>query len=825
MRRFAKLLALLAPFLASSPAVAQDCISGEVRILVDNESAGPLAGASVVLRHGEAVVKSESVKGVAQFAHLACGVWSLEVAMEGFQTATRSGIALKASEPAEIRVTLLGSEHESVDVHASAEPLQQTSSGEVQREDVKDLPGTPSTVTDALPLIPGVARTPQGAIVMEGASEHRSAFVVNNADVTDPATGAFGVTIPVDSVQSVSVLQTPFTTEYGRFTSGIVSVSTRAGGDKWHYEVNDLFPDFRIRSWHMDGIKDDSPRAVLSGPILARRLYFAAYTQYDLWKRSNLTLPFPRNETKTEATNTLLQTDAILSTRQILNATFHMPLQHVSFVNPDYFNPEPVTPNSREHSYEGTITDTLQIGGGPLASAVSLQRFDASVWGQGTANMILTPTGNSGNYFSSQNRESGRYEWMETWSLAPHTAWGTHEVKLGTTLGQVSDTGEFSARPILLLDNAGNPLESISFIGGTPFRRSDLEGSVWMQDHWSPTSRLAFDFGSRMEAQQITDSVRIAPRAGVAWTPFGGQKTVVYAGFGMFYDRVPLNVYAFNAWPQQVVTVFGPGGTAIGGPTTYENVIGPGLGETGWLLHSSTEPGNFSPRSAKWSMQVDHTLSHLVRLRFNYSESRSDGLVVLQPTTTDAGSALVMSGSGHSQYRQFEATARFSWADGQQFVIAYTRSRAQGDLNEFSNFLGNYPSPLIHPDAFANLPGDLPNRFLAWGRVKLPWKMQILPMFEYRNGFPYVRLDALGNYVGTPNSDQTRYPDFLSVDARIIKDIRVNPKYMLRFSVGGLNLTNHFNPLDVHANTADPLSGVFFGNLRRRFIADFDVIF
>ncbi|MGA2181460.1 MAG: TonB-dependent receptor [Bryobacteraceae bacterium] len=820
-----KLLVLLAPFLTSAPVVAQDCMSGEVRILVDNESAGPLAGAPVLLRHADTVEQSTTGKGVAQFDHLPCGAWSLEVTKEGFQTVTRSGIVLRASEPAEIRVTLLASRHESVDVHASAEPVQQTSSGELHGEDVKDMPGAPSTVTDVLPLIPGVARSPQGGIVMEGASEHRSAFVVNRADVTDPATGGFGTTIPVDSVQSVSVLKTPFTVEYGRFTAGIVSVATRAGGDKWHYEINDLFPDFRIRSWHMDGIRDDSPRAVLSGPILARRLYFAANVQYDLWKRRNLTLPYPHDETKQEATNSFLQTDAILSTRHILTATFHMPLQHISFVNPDYFNPQPVTPNYREHSYEGTVTDTLQLGGGTLASAVSLQRFDASVWGQGTASMILTPTGNSGNYFSSQSREAGRYEWMETWSLAPHTAWGTHDVKLGTTLGRTSDTGEFSARPIFLLDNAGNPLENISFTGGTPFQRSDVEGSIWLQDHWSPTPRLAFDLGSRMEAQQVTDSLRIAPRVGVAWTPFAGQRTVVYAGFGMFYDRVPLNVYAFSAWPQQVVTLYGPGGAVIGGPTTYANVIGPGLGETGWLLHSGNEPGNFSPRSAKWSLQVDHTLSHLVRLRVNYSESRSDGLVVIQPATSDAGSALVMSGSGHSQYRQLEVTSRFTWAEGQQFFVAYTRSRAQGDLNEFSNFLGNFPSPLIHPDAFANLPGDLPNRFLAWGRVKLPWQMQILPMFEYRNGFPYVRLDALGNYAGAPNSDQTRYPDFLSMDARVIKDIRVSPKYTLRFSVSGLNLTNHFNPLDVHANIADPLSGVFFGDMRRRFLADFDVVF
>jgi len=35
----------------------------------------------------------------------------------------------------------------------------------------------------------------------------------------------------------------------------------------------------------------------------------------------------------------------------------------------------------------------------------------------------------------------------------------------------------------------------------------------------------------------------------------------------------------------------------------------------------------------------------------------------------------------------------------------------------------------------------------------------------------------------------------------------------------GLNLTNHFNALDVHTNTADPQFGIFFGRF------DFELIF
>ena len=53
----------------------------------------------------------------------------------------------------------------------------------------------------------------------------------------------------------------------------------------------------------------------------------------------------------------------------------------------------------------------------------------------------------------------------------------------------------------------------------------------------------------------------------------------------------------------------------------------------------------------------------------------------------------------------------------------------------------------------------------------------------------------------------------------------MNPKYSVRFSVSGFNLTNHFNPEAVHWNIADPAFGLFFGQRGRRFTMDFDVLF
>jgi len=70
-----------------------------------------------------------------------------------------------------------------------------------------------------------------------------------------------------------------------------------------------------------------------------------------------------------------------------------------------------------------------------------------------------------------------------------------------------------------------------------------------------------------------------------------------------------------------------------------------------------------------------------------------------------------------------------------------------------------------------------------------------------------------------------RFPNFFSADARLSKDIKVNPKYTLRFSLSGFNLTDHFNPEGLHTNIDDPAFGAYVGQHGRRYTADFDVIF
>jgi len=823
------LCAIFLSLLFSASICARNTRSQVLRITATDESDKPVAGALVEAKL-KGSVKGTAItneKGEADFANLAAGTYEITVSKESFEPLTQSDVVL-AGAPIEVKFTMIPKLQlkDVVNVQAGADTSLEKSASpaaELRPATVKNVPSRPATVKDTLPLVPGVVRSSEGEIKISGTGEHRSALVVNSADVTDPATGQFGVTVPVDSVQTIEVFKTPYLAQFGRFTAGVVSVETKRGGDKWNFELNDPLPEFRIFSGHLRGLREASPRLTFNGPLIANKFFFSEGLEYDLQKRPDRTLPFPFNESKQESVNSFTQLDYVLSASNTITGTFHLAPRQMEFVNLDFFNPQPVTPTFNAHDYTGTAIDRWTIGNSLLESTIAVKSFTGNVWGQGTQDMLVTPTGNRGNYFSQQHRRASRAEWIETYSLSPLDLYGAHNLKFGSSVARTDNRGDFIARPVLIEDAAGRLVKRIDWVGGRAFNRSDLETAFFGQDHWVINSRLSMDIGTRFEHQGITETVRVAPRIGLAWAPFANQETVVRGGFGLFYDRVPLSVFAFNGYPEQVITTFAPNGEIIDGPRHFINITDRASTRKFPFLFSRDVIGNFAPYSETWNVEVEHSFRKMLRVRASYLQSNSLGLVIFTPKTIQGQDALVLGGGGKAGYNQLELTARLTLKDDQQLFFSYVHSRSRGDINEFNNYLGNFPFPVVRPNTFTNLSGDLPNRFLAWGLVRLPWKMRIAPMIEWRNGFPYASLNALQDYVGIPN--QKRFPNFLSLDSRVSKDIKLSDKYSLRFSVSGFNVSNHFNPIQVHPNIDDPAYGVFFGSHKRRLKLDFDVIF
>jgi len=791
-------------------------VSSPVQVAVSDSANRPIPGVRIEVKLLGSQIASALTDetGQASFPDLAPANYEITAAKDGFDTArTFLNTAAGATQP--IGLTLApAAQHESVKVMSNTAPVDPDSGAPavLTPQQVKELPSQPATVSDALPMVPG-------------SPEHHSALIVNSADVTDPATGQFGLTVPIDSVQSVTVYQTPFLAEFGRFTAGLVSVETRRGGDEWKYDINDPFPDFAIRSYHLRGVRDATPRLNAEGPIVRNKLFFTEGLEYVVRKVQVHTLPFPDDQKKNEGVNSFFQVDWIKSDKQLVTATIHIAPQKIDYANLDYFNPQPTTPDAATHNYTGTLGDKWNLFGGLLDNTFSATRFSAGVWGQGPADLVITPTGDSGNYFEQQNRYSTRLGWSPTFAFKPIKKLGLHEFKVGTYIAESSEHGQVFEHPIDILDAAGFMTEQITFFGGREFQMSDTEYAIFGQDHWTITPHLSADLGVRTESQEVSESFRVAPRGGIVWTPFPKLGTTIRAGFGMFYDRVPLNVYSFNHYPKESIDFYDDSGNITAGPFLYANTLGVDDVHSAFIFHHAVA-GDFSPQSATGSVQVEQPITSALRIRAGYIQNQSQGLVTMNPIAPDPVSnigAYELRGDGVSRYRQLEVTARIKAGSSGQLNISYVHSSDRGDLNDFNNYLGSFPIPIIQPGQYGNLPGDVPNRFLAWGSFHLPDGFRVSPVVEYRTGFPYSTFDAAQNYAGMPNA--VRYPGFFSLDSRVSKDIKVNPKYSVRISVSDFNLTNHFNPEAIHNNIADPAYGLFFGQRGRRFTADFDVLF
>ena len=94
---------------------------------------------------------------------------------------------------------------------------------------------------------------------------------------------------------------------------------------------------------------------------------------------------------------------------------------------------------------------------------------------------------------------------------------------------------------------------------------NDAIWSLFVQDDYHASNRLALNAGMRYERQTFTDAqLSLAPRVGFAYDLLGEGKTVLRGGFGIYYSQIvdneqasyaltgPTGVFTFTATPGQV---------------------------------------------------------------------------------------------------------------------------------------------------------------------------------------------------------------------------------------------------------------------------------
>ncbi len=158
----------------------------------------------------------------------------------------------------------------------------------------------------------------------------------------------------------------------------------------------------------------------------------------------------------------------------------------------------------------------------------------------------LTRTGNlvaGASTIGGVDRREDRYQIQDTLSYAH----GSSAIRIGI------DAQVIRSRFVDLSDTTGTfDFDSpADFIANKPARyrhrfntESELRNTytgVFFQDDWRLKQNLTFSFGLRWEYETvIKDRNNISPRLSLAWDPFKSGKTVVRAGYGIFYNRALL---------------------------------------------------------------------------------------------------------------------------------------------------------------------------------------------------------------------------------------------------------------------------------------------
>ena len=797
-------LLFVLPAFAQNGSIASGSIRGDVFTKGSNGEPAVLPGVLIVL-HGPITKETESdAKGAFAVDGLSPGTYQIEANAPGLYAAlaVEVGTGTSSTVPVEMNVAAVTS---TVNVTTSdtAQGEESAQHNTISQSVVEKAPNQEEKIESLLPLVPGVVRGPDGRINIKGAQATQAGWLVNSANVTDPATGGQAINLPIDVVSSVQVISNPYDPEYGKFTGAVSSVETRTSNfDNFHFSIQNLVPRARDRDGSIVGIGAFTPRTTITGPLIKDRLAFTQSLEYRFVRTPVESLPPLQRDTKIESLDSFSQFDLKISERQSATLSVTVFPQKFDYLGLNTFTPQPSTTDLHQRGYQISAQHSfVRKSGALLSSRFAYEEFDADTFPNSQDPYRLLVETTEGGFFNRQDRNTDRLQWQEIYQSSPKHFYGDHQLKVGFDFSHSSYDGRQQFLPVDIVGVAGTTLQRIEFGAPTTFVVHQNEVAWFVGDQWAVGPRLSLNLGLRFDNDSITDSIHAAPRVGLTLALTKDRRTLLKAGGGLFYDRVPLNARAFPLFPDRTLVTFDATGE-VASSLPYSNVI------TGGLKN---------PRSETWNVELDRQVMEKLLVRVAYQQRNTVYDLVLNPEATASGNLLSLANSGRDFYREFQITGRYQ-IGRQTLNASYVRSKATGDLNDLNQYFGNDPQPVIRANARGPLPFDAPNRFLAWGEFNAPWKVTVMPVLDVHTGFPYSIVNERREFIG-PRND-ARFRRFNSFDIQVLKEygLRFRGKeHKVKAGLGVFNLFNHSNPRDVQDDLDSPRFGEFFNSAVRTF--------
>src|SRR5256886_2490976 len=251
------LLAVFSAVLGAS-ALAQSTAS--LSGTVSDATGAVVVNAKVVATNQATGVESTTqtdTAGAYLFPSLPIGVYRVQVAAPGFQSAIISNLKLEVATAVVQNIQLrIGQAAETVEITADTALVDTTTtsmSQVINDKTVQEIPLNGRHFTDLSLLTPGTVTPPangflsaplrgQGSfgINTAGQREDTTNWLGNGINLNDNVQNQITFQPPIDTLAEYKIDKSSFPTEYGRTSGAIVNLATRSGSNEFHGEAFDF---------------------------------------------------------------------------------------------------------------------------------------------------------------------------------------------------------------------------------------------------------------------------------------------------------------------------------------------------------------------------------------------------------------------------------------------------------------------------------------------------------------------------------------------------------------------------------------------------------
>jgi Carboxypeptidase regulatory-like domain len=587
-------ITLLVSSLFALDSYAQTSSNGNLRGRVTDPSGAvvPQAVVTVAGSDGKAAGRAQTnQQGVFEVRGLAPGSYNVIIDATGFAEDNEPDIEISAAQTQDLEVKLqIAVEQQHVDVQEEAPQVSvnpESSAGTIvlKGKDLDALSDDPDELQSELEALAGPSAGPNGGqIYVDGFTA--------------------GQLPPKSAIREIRINQNPFSAEYDKLGYGRIEIFTKPGTDSFHGQalVNGNTSAFNSLNPFIDetpGYYSEIFNGNLSGPLSKKASFFFTIQQRDIDNVSVVAAPFilgpgnvptpystavpspstrlnisPRVDFQLSQSNTLtiryqytrntqdnggiggvslpstgFNTHSTENTLQITDTQIISP----TMVNETRFqyirDSDTQTPLSLDPAL--VVTGAFTGGGSSLGTSIGnqdhyeLQNFTSIAKGK---HFIKFGGRLRGTLYSS-NEDSG---FNGTYTFPSITAYQLTQNCLAQGLSPNCVPGAGPSQFVLV---AGVPLSDVSMI----------DVGLYAQDDWKIRPNFTFGYGLRYETQTgIPYEGNWAPRISLAYGlgHSNHPKTVLRAGYGIFYDRFAYNYLLqaerFNGVTQQQYVVSNP---------------------------------------------------------------------------------------------------------------------------------------------------------------------------------------------------------------------------------------------------------------------------